>query len=189
MEYVPLITIKNKKIQNNISIEDIENKIKPEQNIYIFDIDGIEKDKPNLCTYQKISKTNRIWVDCGPRTFGDVVDALTAGAESITIRQEYFSKININSIKEITENKIYKNITLEEDSFEDCKNYDGLTLFIKQEDLEYDYQKNNALKQITQNFKLYLYDTSESNEKYWETKDIQMQLINIEEYLGKQKNE
>jgi hypothetical protein len=115
MEIIPLLHIKNKKIvksNNDLSINIIELIKKYEENqIYILDHDGINKNKPNLCLLQKLSKKYNLWVDQGPKVFGDIVDSIIAGANKITIRTDLI-KNNISNFKEIIENKIYLTIPL-----------------------------------------------------------------------------
>ena len=115
MEQVPLIKIHKRQIlpDTPLNEEEILEKIGENSLLYILDIDGIEKDKPNLCTFQKLSKNFDLWLDFGPRNLGDIVDGFMAGATRITIRREFCRQIDVDSIREITENKIYANINLE----------------------------------------------------------------------------
>ena len=118
MDIVPLIKMKNRKTVDEKSTLafDIIKEFDEEQIIYILDLDGINKNKPNLCTYQKVSKNYSIWVDNGPRNIGDVVDSFMAGATAITINKDLFSDLNIASIRDITENKIYLNLDFKQQS-------------------------------------------------------------------------
>ncbi len=78
----------------------------------MIDLDGIEKDESNLDIYQKLSKKYQLWIDAAPRTLGDVVDVFMAGAKNITLRKTFYPQVNLESIREITENKIYANIEI-----------------------------------------------------------------------------
>ena len=113
MEIIPLLTMKKRNIQNK-NYKEILEKIGDDQLIYIYDLDGIEKDKPNLCTFQKLSKTHLLWIDSGPRDLGDVVDSFMSGVEAVTLRDDLWKNIFLENIREITENKIYSNIKLKQ---------------------------------------------------------------------------
>ena len=64
---------------------DLKNALDIEKKLYIYDSDAIKKGKPNIQFYQKLSGSYEILVDAGPRDIGDVVDYLTAGAETIIL--------------------------------------------------------------------------------------------------------
>ena len=121
MEIIPCITLKNYKIMNNsISVTNISEYIKEDEILYILDLDGLEKNKPNLCTFQKLSSKYQLWVDCGPRNIGDIVDIFMTGATSVTIRKVHFPSLNISDIRDISENKVYLNI-----DYLNLENYDN----------------------------------------------------------------
>jgi uncharacterized protein related to proFAR isomerase len=114
MEIIPLINIKNRKIvkfnnQDFININDYLNEYQNKP-IYFLDHDGINKNKPNLCLIQKLSKKYELWVDQGPNVLGDIVDSIIAGAENITIRSNLIDLIDLKNIKDIIEKKIFLNI-------------------------------------------------------------------------------
>ena len=88
-----------------LSFNEILEHVDKDVNIYVLDIDGIEKDKPNLCLYQDLSKSHVLWVDTGPRVLGDIVDVIMAGATNITIRNNLWRGLDVSSIKEITDRK------------------------------------------------------------------------------------
>jgi len=65
MEIIPLINLKRRKIiepkhASNLSLKKILERYKNKK-LYILDYDGLEKNKPNLCLYQKLSKYHEIW--------------------------------------------------------------------------------------------------------------------------------
>jgi len=60
MKIIPLIHLKKGKMigpkhSDNFSLTDLLERYK-DDDLYILDQDGIEKNKPNLCIYQKLSK-------------------------------------------------------------------------------------------------------------------------------------
>jgi len=113
MKIIPLITIKKGELLTsdfNKIIKDTLDKYK-DKILYLYDLDGINRNKPNLCLFQKLSKTHELWVDAGPRSIGDIVDVIVSGASKITIRLDLFELSDILSINEILENEIYLSIT------------------------------------------------------------------------------
>jgi hypothetical protein len=124
MKIIPVIKLKDRKIipEHEASLE----KLAEDALVYIYDIDGIEKDKPALCIYQTLSKKYLLWIDSGPRTLGDIVDIFLTGAESITIRKKYYPQINIEKIRDFSENKIYTCVENEENAL--YSDSDGLVL-------------------------------------------------------------
>ena len=186
MEIIPLIKLKKRKIidEDESSSDNIFEQIDEEQLLYILDLDGIEKDKPNLCTYQKLSKSYELWIDNGPRNLGDVVDAFMAGATRITIRGDLCLQLDIPSIREITENKIYININLEdqkthvsEDMF--YHEIDGLVNFNNREKIRTDFRYNDFLKQFSIKNKIYSYESDPLNVSYWKNYNMEGLLVEI----------
>ena len=179
MELIPLIFIKNRKIylekdSEHIPIEKFLQLKNENKRLYILDLDGIEKDKPNLCSYQKLSGFYDLWVDFGPRDLGDFVDATMTGVTDLTIRKKLCPQLNITDIKELIENKIYSNIDFSEDiSFE---NLDGIVNFNSRDELENNYKYGGYLKIAGQNKKIYTYEKELKNRSYWKS-------INVEGFL------
>jgi hypothetical protein len=186
METIPLIKLKKRKIidEEESSSPNILEQINDDQLIYILDYDGIEKDKPNLCTYQKLSKTYELWVDFGPRNLGDIVDAFMAGATRITIRRDLCLQLDIPSIREITENKIYLNINLEnqkthisEDMF--YHNIDGMVNFNNREKIRSDFRYSDFLKKFSTKNKIYSHESDPLNVSYWKNYSVEGLLVDI----------
>jgi len=108
MEIIPLITLEKRRIletnQKTTETKEID-QINEDEKIYILDKDGIEKDKPNLCLFQKTSNSYSLWIDSGPIELGDIVDSFMAGASAITIRKNLWKKLDLKKIREISENE------------------------------------------------------------------------------------
>jgi hypothetical protein len=177
MKLVPLIYIKERSFYferdgKTHSEEEVIDSIDHDKLIYVLDIDGIEKDKPNLCTYQRQSSMLNLWVDFGPRTKGDIVDSFLAGAEKVTVRKYLYPKINPREIKEMIEKEFYTNIELEKQRTYDINDpifYDsyGLVNFYSKEEIESNmgyYQRIKALA----GRKIYSYEDKTSNISFWE---------------------
>jgi len=186
MELVPLIKTHQKKIISDTAIteENILELIDENSLLYVLDIDGIERDKPNYCTYQKLSKSFDLWIDCGPRNLGDVVDAFMTGATRITIRREFCRQLNFNSIREITENKIYTYLNLESErkKFDDDLFFqisDGLVTFNDKEQIELDCNYSDFLKYQSSKNKILSYESHPSNISFWKNYNIDNLLVDM----------
>lgn len=176
MEIIPFIKMKRRKIIDSSysSIEEALDGIEKDQTLYILDLDGTEKGKPNLCTFQKLSPDYQLWVDYGPRNLGDVVDIFMAGATDITIRKNLCPNLKISDIREISENKIYVNIDFEEQklfSGDDLflKDYDGLVNFNGKEKIEQDFKYSDFLNRIRMRNKIYCYENEAKNSFFLES--------------------
>ena len=189
MELIPLIKLKKRKVIgfNKSDLKDILKDIKDDEKIYILDFDGIERDKPNFCTFQRISGSYELWVDFGPRNLGDVVDAVMAGASSITLRKPLWSNIEASDIKDITENKIFTNIDLAYRGKYDFKEMykpqiDGFVNFNTREEIDSSFQNSDYFKTLCMKKKIYTYETNIKNISYWKGYRISGVLIDIDKF-------
>jgi uncharacterized protein related to proFAR isomerase len=176
MQSIPLIKIKNKKIKNF----ELLDKIDEDSLIYLIDLDSTEQDKPNLDFYQKLSKKYQLWIDNAPRNLGDVVDVFIAGATNITLRKIFYPKVSLESIKDVTENKIY--ITID---FDECfyfEEFDGLINFYSKEELEKDFKKQDLIKNFSTKNKINIYENNKQNIKYWNKFNPECFLVDISKY-------
>jgi hypothetical protein len=181
MELIPLITMKKRKIlENESSKENILDTIDSDSKIYIYDLDGINKDKPNLCTLQKYSSQYELWMDSGPRDLGDVVDSILAGAERVTIRKKLFPQININEIREITENPIFSNIEINYKKLDELRylDVDGFVNFYNIEEFQNKNEINQYINQLKNAKPIYAYEKNPSNINYWQKIGIKYLLVN-----------
>ena len=174
MQIIPLIKLKNKKIIDD-HVEFLED-LEEDGPLYVHDLDGIEKDKPCLCIYPRLSKKHNIWIDSGPRDLGDIVDIFLTGATSVTIRKKYFPQINTERIREISENKIYEHVSDEESRL--ISAVDGLVL-INEKQTSFDIQTNDLLKKYSKQKDVFVYESDISNLAYWSKSEIKGLLIDI----------
>jgi uncharacterized protein related to proFAR isomerase len=182
MEIIPLIYMKKRKIfvdktKSSLPQKEFFKKFETEKKIYILDLDGIEKNKPNLCTYQRLSNKYDLWVDFGPRNIGDVVDATMAGATDITLRKHLSPELNISDIRELSENKIYGNIDFDEELSNN--NVDGFVNFYKKEEIESDFKYSDLFKRRIQKKKTYCYESNPKNWPYWKRYGVKDFIIDI----------
>lgn len=172
------------KYLENVSLNELLERFKGDK-LYILDHDGIEKNKPNLCLYQKLSKHHELWVDAGIQVLGDVVDSVIAGASSITIRRNLWRDADISGIKEIFENKIYAEVALKKYDSQRAitslvYDVDGLVVFDKKNQIEGDFKSAERLKGICKRYETYAYELKKKNVSYWKKLGVTGLLIDIE---------
>ena len=132
--------------------------------------------------YQRIPGKENAWIDTGPRDLGDIMDAVMAGAKSITIRKNLWPKLEINKIKEMTENEIF--IVFETDNENLQTNYsssdiDGFVLFKKREEIEKQFGMNNQIKRMTMKNKVYAYEADPNNISFWKNMTITGLIVDL----------
>ena len=199
MDIIPLIHLKKRKItveqeEYRLHFNEIIEQVDKDVNIYVLDTDGIEKDKPNLCLYQKLSKSHALWVDTGPRVLGDIVDVIMAGATNITIRNNLWHELDVSSIKEITENKIYAGVGLKNQRDRNTEIFpfydvDGLVVFDGKNQVERDFKYGSFLKNLCIKHEVYAYERNSKNINYWENLGATGLLVDISKIKEFKKNE
>ena len=181
MEIIPTITMKKRKILNQESEKkDIFDQIKEDALLYILDLDGIEKDKPNLCTYQRLSGSHELWVDFGPRNIGDVVDTTMAGATDVTLRKNLCPELTLLEIREIMDNKIYADESYRNEP--SLYDFDGFVNFNSKKDLGSSFKQEYFLKSMLSKIKMYTYETDIKNLTYWKNYGIDGLLVDFSNY-------
>jgi hypothetical protein len=199
MDIIPLIYLKKGKImveqeEYHLPFNEILEQVDKDVNIYVLDTDGIEKDKPNLCLYQKLSKSHALWVDTGPRVLGDIVDVIMAGATNITVRKNLWHELDVSSIKEITENKIYAGIDLKSQDGRNTEIFpfydvDGLVVFDGKTQVERDFKYGGFLKNLCIKHEVYAYERDLKNINYWKNLGVTGLLVDISKIKEFKKNE
>ena len=187
MENIPLLHIKKRKIVNhkNIEISNIEYLLEDfkDKRIYLYDHDGLNKNKPNLCLYQKFSKYHDLWIDAGFRFIGDLYDSIIAGAESITIRKELWTGTEIEKLKDITECKIYNNIkntNLPNRSNKLFKNIDGYVILGDISFLKNNFQISELITNLSKKIDVYIYYDDAIEFSFYKKLNLSGLIIDIE---------
>ena len=188
MDIIPLIYIKNRKLRGAIEGKMLLINELPEQSdagkLYVKDSDGIEKDEPNLDIYQKLSEKHDLWVDAGPRMFGDVVDIIMAGATSITLRKNLFPTEEISNIKEVTETAIYINTDLKDEKQDMASaishSVDGLVISCNGKQIEDDFKISELFRTMCNKYKVYVAELDEKNISYWTNIGVAGVLLDLE---------
>ena len=187
MNIIPLIHIYKRKIVNsdyNIidNINDFLSNYKDDF-IYLLDHDGINKNRPNLCLFQRLSKKYDLWVDTGPRYLGDIVDLVIAGSSKITVREKFLRENDIFLIKDFIENEVYININTNFNLLDESKiksNVNGLVLFINDINSRFDFKSKSYLKNLLKYNKIYYYLSNKENFQYIKNYDFEGYLIDID---------
>ena len=196
MDVVPLIYLKNHKKfgnynQGRLKTEDILRQLETfkDKKLYVLDLDGIKKNRPNLQMYQELSTLAKIWVDAGPRDLGDIVDILITGAETVVLREKNWSRVPIAKIKELTENDVFCKIDIEEGDIKDFSSwsfldFDGAVLLDEKENIKRDFYNVGVLKKICGKKKVYVFENDPENYFFWEKKNISGLLVEINDLKG-----
>ncbi|MCK5459308.1 MAG: hypothetical protein KAI20_05405 [Thermoplasmatales archaeon] len=189
MKIIPLIYFQKRKIyaekdRDALSLKDLLTYIDKGAEVYVYDKDGVEKDKPNLCTYPKLSEHCKIWVDCGPRTLGDVVDVVMAGATSMTLRKNLWPKVDVSSIREITESNIYEmlgpqNRTDQISSFSLSSDVDGFVISSDKDKFKRDFIYDETIKNICNKFNATVIESDETFFPHWKNIGASALLIEL----------
>jgi len=182
MNLIPLIYIENKKIRtrknsNPITVKDFLKLYKEKKKIYILDLDGIHRNKPNLCTYQRFTSFFEIWVDNGPRNLGDIVDTTMAGATNITLRRKLSPKLTIQEIREITENNLFENIEI--NSINKIHETDGYVVF-EETINKSDFKIKELIKNMVSKNKTYIYVNDVNAKSSWEKLGVAGLLVDLD---------
>jgi len=189
MDIVPLIYIKNRKLLGAVEGKTLSINELPEssdgETVYVKDFDGIEKNVPNLNIYQKLSDKHNMWIDAGPRTFGDVVDIVMAGANRITITGNLFPMKDVPNIKEVTDSMVYANADFEKEldiAFALPPGVDGLVVFNDKNQIGLDFKAGELLKAICIKYKVYASEVDENNISYWKNMGVAGVLLDLERF-------
>jgi len=198
MEVLPIIYLHKREIYDKMEGEAVPlnalfDVLPPDEKVYVYDRDGLEKDKPNLYLYQKLSQRHTLWVDGGPRTLGDVVDILMAGAAALTVRQEIWRNVDVSAIKELTENEVYLCADIRA-SQQTVKQVTG-TLGQETGTVLFNAATLADLRTISylqkagkKGYKLYVCGPNDERAKYWEDKQITGLIIELPYWKRVKKN-
>jgi hypothetical protein len=188
MKIIPLIHIKQNKIVNSDfnKLENIKNLIDKyeDDTIYLLDHDGINKNRPNICLFKKLSKKHNLWIDTGPRVIGDIVDTVIAGASKITIRKDLLNNVNTSTINEILENEIYMKIDPDFYQYTNDHilkiNFNGYVILNDEKKFNYDFKDQSYIKKIIKNTKTYFYIKNKELIRFTNKFNFEGFLIDIE---------
>jgi len=73
--------------------------------VYLMDIDGIERNRPQYSLMKELSKEAELWVDAGFRTVEALIDSFVAGADKAIISTKTMEGLDdIGAALEVSEN-------------------------------------------------------------------------------------
>jgi uncharacterized protein related to proFAR isomerase len=191
MKIVPVVYVKDKKIRAKkdgeaISIKDILEQVKADEEIYILDDDGIEENKPEFSIYQALSEHYNIWADAGPRILDDVVDVVMGGATIVVIREKLFLAEDLPDVKEFTDCLIYSYVDLQKDEkhvLSMSPYVDGLVICNDRSQFENDFKFCELLKNLCKKHSIYVFEWDKENIKYWESFGVAGVLLYLEKQV------
>ena len=193
MDIIPLIYIENgvllmSRNGEQLSTDELFQRVQKDTMLYILDIDGIEHDNPQLDLYQKLSDHCILWVDAGPRMLDDVMDIIMAGATNITVREELWPAIDILGILDITEGETYLAVDPQQQEttieLSLLKKIAGIVIFNDENQMTTDFNSWRFLKEGITKPKIYLYDIPSMNMSYWEERGVTGILVDLKKKEG-----
>jgi hypothetical protein len=74
----------------DLDVFDVLDALAPlSRSVYLADLDGLERNDPQLEYIQEISRETTLWVDAGVRRADQAIDILVAGAERAVLSSSY----------------------------------------------------------------------------------------------------
>jgi hypothetical protein len=187
MNIIPLVSLKNTKLfdgkeGNSLSLVDISTRVEKDSLLYVLDLDGIERNNPNLELYQRLAEHCVLWIDNGPRRIDDVMDTIISGATNITLREDLWPALDMPDVQELTDDEIYLDMSRqhqEQKTLQHSYNGDiGIILF--NEDTLY----GSFSKERTVHQKIYLYASSLEKTNLWSEQGITGIIIDLNKKQG-----
>lgn len=183
MNIIPLLHMKKKRIRTTqdavIQVREVFKRIKKDTELYILDDDGITENKPNLSLYQQLSERYTLWVDTGPRSLGEVMDVVMAGATTVVVRTYRWPKIDLANIREITECDIYAILENDKEPML-LSEVNGLVFFPVKDQTEENNSPHPLLRGFIEKLPIYVYEPDPKKEHDWEAAGVTGVLIDIE---------
>ncbi len=187
MNIVPLVSIKNAKLfdgieGNGLLLVEVSKRVEKDSLLYVLDLDGIERNNPNLELYQRLTEHCILWIDNGPRRIDDVMDTIMAGATNITLREDIWPALDMPGVQELTDDEIYLDKT---DQYQEQKTLQHVfsgdigTILFNEEPLYGIFSKQRTVNQ-----KIYLYASSLEKIQLWTEQGISGIIIDLNKKQG-----
>jgi hypothetical protein len=175
MDIFPLIHIKRRRLLESLAsdLASYRAMLEPYKDtvVYLLDLDGIGKNRPNLDLYQLLAGTYTLWVDAGPRKLGDVVDILMGGASRLTIRPDLWDIIDLTPIRDLTESPLYISVTATDPAYSKwdvpLEQADGVVTFLTKAEHDLDFKEQSYFKELCKKQQLYAYEAQTKHSTYW----------------------
>ncbi len=92
----------------SVNMWDLMGELGDYDKIYLLDLNGIERNRPNFDMIQKISARKDIWADLGARSVETITDTFIAGADRAVVSTRTMSSMNlIEDALELSRNIIF----------------------------------------------------------------------------------
>lgn len=187
MNIVPLVLIKNTRLLdgkegNSLLLEDVLKRVEKDSLLYVLDLDGVERNNPNLELYQRLAEHCILWIDNGPRRIDDVMDTIMSGATNITLREECWPILDLLGVQDLTDDEIYLDKTVqyrEQKTLQPVYSGDIGTVLFNEEALYGVFSKER-----TANQKIYLYASSLEKMQLWTEQGISGIIIDLNKKQG-----
>jgi uncharacterized protein related to proFAR isomerase len=187
MKIVPLVCLKHTVLLdgregNTLLLSDISKHLEKDSLLYVLDLDGIERNNPNLEIYQRLAEHCILWIDNGPRRIDDVMDTIMAGATNLTVREELWPTLDLAEIQELTDDEIYLEKTKQFQEQRTLRHvYSGdIGSILFNEEAMYGVAPNEK----TVNQKIYLYASSLEKVQLWTDQGISGIIIDLSKKQG-----
>jgi len=141
MEKMPLAYVKGGKVIDGNHRFDAIKKLKElgkeYGHVYVMDLDGVKRNRPNLSVYRKLSHKPFLWIDSLPRDIEDVMDVVIVGAERITIG-DILSDDKLGKIRDMCDIEIFLRGNNEKEVAEKAKKFgfDGVVIVSPKEKVD-----------------------------------------------------
>ncbi len=192
MNIVPLISIRNGQLSDGynglaLSLESLFTRVEKDAMVYVMDRDGIERNNPNLESYQRLTEHCILWIDNGPRRIDDVMDTIMAGATNLSLRPALWPIMNLAEVFELTDDEVYLAVDSShlEPPVSTSQGITGTVVFNREPQQETEFLTASYLKDRTTTLKTYLYTAPPATVKSWEERGISGILVDLskkEEY-------
>lgn len=156
--------------------------------LYVLDLDGIERNNPNLELYQRLTEKCVLWIDNGPRHLGDIMDTIMAGATNITLWENLWPEMDIPSVFELTDDEVYIGIdsTIRQTPIVSYLTKDiGIVVFNHINQTTDEFTSTSYLKDLAIKHKVYLYVPSLDTHAQWESRGVTGLIIDLMKKEGK----
>jgi hypothetical protein len=187
MNIVPLVSLKNTKLfdgkdGDDFSLLDISTRVEKDSLLYVLDLDGIERNNPNLDLYQRLAEHCTLWIDNGPRRIDDVMDTIMAGATNITLREDLWPVLDMAGVQDLTDDEIYLDMSRQHQEQKILQHsYGGdIGIILFNEETLY----GSFSREKTFNQKIYLYASSLEKIQLWTEQGITGIIIDLNEKQG-----
>jgi len=188
MDVIPLLHLRQQILSKETDISSVRKLLDDHSlsSLYIFDEQGILKNRPSVDFYQGISKIYELWVDAGPRETGDIVDLVFSGVKNIILRPSIWIERTIESVRDLTEHPVFCQYTVDVtqrnpvcDQYIPMDDFDGVIVLIHGDWDNRRFSVEEKIKQLAKKKNSYVLSSDYSKQSYWKSIGFDGVLIDI----------